>query len=339
MKFATVMPSIALAMGLLTGPGSHTCFAASVQDNQILVSSYFRYVLSQQIPTQAAGLAAEAPPALRPQVGEAASQWTGDLVKRLRTALEQQFGESARGRFQSFVATYTTAEQARDIAYLRNLAREAGLTSPLPTTYGEFHRMVTDGWLKTDMEAGASLLGEIQTWLDVSAKNTNAPPLAGWLGRHSKMVAATPAQSVPPTPSRLNSLRDAEAETGSFTAEPTETPAALDAFSQSHQDRRQRAVDEAQAGMQQVASERDAAERDFASKKTAAAQVEAEAIKRQADKLASTETEALEQRKNSWGNKLKGVLSATIGAATGAFTGGIGTEAGTRLADSIFDHH
>jgi hypothetical protein len=118
-----------------------------------------------------------------------------------------------------------------------------------------------------------------------------------------------------------------------------ETPAALDSFAQARQDRRQRALEEAQAGMQQVASERDAAEREYAARKTASAQAEAEAIKRQADKLASTETEALEQRKNSWGNKLKGILSATIGAATGAFTGGIGTEAGTRLADAIFEHH
>lgn len=338
MKTLATTLCIMLAMGLFpTQEGQ--CLAATTQSPKVLISSYFQYVLSQQIPTQAAGLAAEAPEPVQAQVNQAASRWTGDLIGRLRADLEQQLGQSARDQFQSFVAAYTTAEQTGDIAYLRQLARNAGLTSPLPTSYAEFHRLVTTGWLKTDVDSGAALLGEIQTWLDVSAKKTGVPPLDAWLGRHSKMETASTTAKPPPKPSRRDALRNAEADAGSFNESTPETPAALDSFTQARQERRQRALDEAQAGMQQVALERETAEREMAAKKTAAAQAEAEAIKRQADKLASAETEALEQRKNSWGNKLKGVLSATVGAATGAFSGGIGTEAGSRLANAIFDHH
>ena len=59
-------------------------------------------------------------------------------------------------------------------------------------------------------------------------------------------------------------------------------------------------------------------------------------MKRHADKLAATEKDALEQRKNSWGNRLKSIVGATVSAATGAFTGGIGTRAGQEAANAIF---
>jgi FtsZ-binding cell division protein ZapB len=82
--------------------------------------------------------------------------------------------------------------------------------------------------------------------------------------------------------------------------------------------------------------ERDAAEQEAAARKTAAAQVEVDAMRRQADKLALVEREALEQRRNSWRNRLRSILVGTVSAATGAFTGGIGTQAGQRAAEAIF---
>ena len=308
--------------------------SANRPENQALVESYFRYLLGQQISVQASGLAAGAPAAIQAQVNQAAEQWTGELMNRVRTSLEQQLKEDARSKFSIFVATYTMAEKDGDIAYLGNLARDTGLSSPTPKTYTEFHDKVTTGWLKSDVDSGAALLGEIQTWMDVQAGNPETPPLSAWLGRHSRMVATptTVAKAEPPRPTRRNALRNAEAAPAEFQGDEGEKPAAFDTFAQARQERRQRALEEAQAGMEQVA-----AEREYAAKKTAAAQAEAEAIKRQADKLAAAETEALEQRKDSWSNKLKGVLSATVGAATGAFSGGIGTEAGTRLADAIFN--
>ena len=333
----TFIRSLCLISLLLAVP--RTGLATQSPESRTLVSAYFRYLLTQQIPAQAETLTAETPAALRSQVTEATTRWTGDLLERLRSSLEQELGESARQKFGDFVAAYTTAEHANDPAYLKTLVRDSGVDNPLPATYADLHRTISASWLKTDLDSGAALLSEIQTWLDVSRRNTDTPPLAAWLGRQSRMVASKPAASPTPKPDPRQNLRDAETEAGTFKNDASDSTAALDAFSLSRPDRRQKTVEEAQAGMQQIAMERDTAERDLAARKTAAAQTEAEAIKRQADKLAAVETEALEQRKNSWGNKLKGVLSATVGAATGAFSGGIGTEAGSRLANAIFDHH
>jgi hypothetical protein len=93
---------------------------------------------------------------------------------------------------------------------------------------------------------------------------------------------------------------------------------------------------EAQDGMEQIANERKSAEEEYAAKKTSDAQAEAENMKRHADKLASTEQEALEQRKNSWGSRLKSIVGATVSAATGAFTGGVGARAGEEAVNAIF---
>jgi hypothetical protein len=60
-------------------------------------------------------------------------------------------------------------------------------------------------------------------------------------------------------------------------------------------------------------------------------------MRAQAQRLAATEEEALAQRENSWGNRLKRIVGSTLGAATGALTGGIGAEAGRRAANEIFD--
>lgn len=311
--------------------------AADTTGNRTMMEAYFRYLLGCQIPIQASGLAAEAPADIQEQVSQAASQWTADLMARVRASLERQWKEDARSKFSLFVATYTTAEKDGDIAFLRSLAKDSGLSSPLPESYAELHGMVTAGWLKPDVDSGAALLGEIQTWMDVQSRNADTPPLSAWLARNASRMKTGSVRMEPAKPSRRDTLRNAEAAPADFQGNADQAPAAMDTFAQARQERRQRALEEAQAGMEQVAAERDAAEREYAARKTAAAQAEAEAIKRQADKLAASETEALEQRKDSWGNKLKGVLSATVGAATGAFSGGIGTEAGTRLADAIFN--
>jgi capsule polysaccharide export protein KpsE/RkpR len=110
----------------------------------------------------------------------------------------------------------------------------------------------------------------------------------------------------------------------------------LASFSASRSERRAKALEEAQAGMQQVAAERQAAEQEYAAAKTAAAQAEADAMRKHADKLAAAEQEALEQRKNSWSGRLKQIVSTTIGAAGGAFFGGVGSRAGEAAANAVF---
>ncbi len=310
--------------------------AAEPEDTRVLLTAYFQYVISRQIPAQAEGLATDYPEGQQKQVSVAMADWQGRVMKTVRKELGDQFGDDARQRFETFVAAYTTAEKSADAAYLAELARTAGLATG-PKDYAGLHRLVTTDWLKRDLDAGAAILGEVQTWLDVARRTPDAPPLSAWLTRGTQSWG--PGATTPAKPARRNALRESEATAGDFTAAEGDAPSALDALAQNRKERRQRALEESQAGMQQVATERDAAEREYAARKTAAATAEAEAMKRHADKLAATEAEALEQRKDSWGNKLKGILSSTIGAATGAATGGIGTEAGRRLSQAIFDGH
>lgn len=311
---------------------------ADPQDSPALLKAYFRFQIAQQIPAQADGLAAEASESQRRQVAEAMTGWRGRILERVRDDLQRQFGDGARARLESFVADYTMAEKSGDPAFLARLAEAADFAPPHPATYAALHRRVTEDWLKGDLDSGAALLGEVQTWLDVNSRTPNPPTLAAWLARGTQTWAPVPAATVA-KPSRRDALRDAESPSAAVAVAEEGSSGALETFSQSRRDRRQRAVEEAQAGMQQVASERDAAEREVAARKTAAAQAESEAMKRQSDKLAAAEAEALEQRKDSWSNKLKGIFSATVGAATGAFAGGIGTEAGRRLSESVFGSH
>ncbi len=107
-------------------------------------------------------------------------------------------------------------------------------------------------------------------------------------------------------------------------------------FAEARKKKQERRAAEAQAAMQQIATERQNAEQELASKKQAEAQAEADAVKNQAQKLAATEKQALEQQQNSWGNKLKALVGTTISAAGGAFFGGIGAQAGQMAANALF---
>lgn len=304
---------------------------------RVLLAAYFQAVLAAQISAQAEGLASGAPEPRRKEVALATSGWRSQVAQTVRTNLEARFGEQARSSLDRFVTEFTTAEKQGDTEYLARLARAAGVLDPLPSGYAELHRRVTADWLKSDVEAGAALLSEIQTWLDVAGRTPDPPSLAAWLARGSRTWAPAPQADGHRTASRPKALRDAEAEAGEFKGEQIVPGSALDTFAQARKDRRQRNLEDAHAGMQQVAAERDEAEREEAVRKVAAAQADAEAVKRHADKLAAAEAEALAQRKEGWRNKLKTVLDATVTAATGAFAGRVGAEAGRRLAEAVFD--
>ncbi len=88
--------------------------------------------------------------------------------------------------------------------------------------------------------------------------------------------------------------------------------------------------------MQQMAAEREAFEQEAAARALAQAQADAEAMKAQAQRIAGAEEEAMKQRENSWGNRLKRIAGGTVSATIGAFTGGVGAEAGRRAAAEIF---
>jgi hypothetical protein len=301
-------------------------------DLAVLSRCYMKFLLNQQVAAQADMIAREARQEDAAQIKQAMSVRSAAKTVDLRNELTAQFGNSARARFEQFVADYTAAEKAGDAQLLAQLGEAFGI-SPAPADYASLRRVAIETFLQPDMADGSKWLGEIQTWIDVRKKTKDTPPLSIWLTRDQP---TTVAKSAKPVVKKPNSLADAEADMGEFTAGEEEASSPLDSFDNMRKKRSARKLEEAQAGMEQVASERQTAEEEYAAKKTAAAQAEAEAMKRHADKLASVEKEALEQRKNSWGNRLKSIVGATVSAATGAFTGGIGTRAGQEAADAIF---
>ena len=310
------------------------CLGAAAQapttDAGALLSAYTRFVLAREVQAQALGLAKPLLEADARQIGEQANAWMAAETARMRAALETRFGAAAKDRFAGFVAEYTTAEEKEDLHYLGRLAGEAKL-GETPFEYPALRRLVLEKWLAEPFEEGGRLLGEMQTWAELRGRDPQAPLLAAWLARNAA------AAGVPSASRSANPLAAAEAEAPEYAA-PAAEPAAnpMDAFAQSRQEKRDRVLQEAQAGMQQMAMERQAAEQEYAAKKTAEAQVDAEAMRAQAQKLAAVEQEAIEQRANSWMGRLKNIVSATVGAATGAFTGGIGAEAGRQAANAIF---
>ncbi len=308
--------------------------AQPATDAAVLLNAYARFVLASEVHAQALNLATPLPKADADQVARQAKAWMDSETRRMREDLSARFGEAARDRFSAFVSEYTTAEGQNDLHYLGRLAGDAKL-GETPLEFPAMRRLVLEKWLAAPFEDAGRLLGEMQTWADLRSRDPQAPPLDAWLSRSQSAQTPPSAASAPPKP--VNPLAAAEAEAPEF-APPPDGPSAspMDAFAQSRKDKRDRALQEAQAGMQQMAMERQAAEQEYSAKKMAEAQTDAEAMRAQAQKLAAVEQEAIDQRANSWMGRLKNIVSATVGAATGAFTGGIGAEAGRQAADALF---
>lgn len=315
---------------------------AMMSQDALLCASYLRYTLYREVAAQATALGAQASDADRAQVEKAAADWSAGQIKAVRKALTASFGQDAKARFEQFVKDFTAAEKAGDPAFLARLDGDLGLV-PAPADYTGLRRAVVQSLLSQDVATGSEWLGNVQTWLDLRTKKPGTPDLDTWLGRSEQAAAATGWQftrsdGTTATPKKpANDLVSAEPEMGEYTPPPEDDSSPLDTFDTLRKERRKKEMEEAQQGMQQVAAERQAAEEEYASKKRVAAQAEAEALKRQAQDLADVETQALEQRKNSFQAKLKEVVGGTIKAGVGAFTGGIGTRAGEELANEVFD--
>ena len=315
--------------------------ATPPSDTALLMRNYMRFLLGQQVEQQIEILADEALPGDRAQVEAAGNAWRAEQMSAIRGELEGAFGSNSRQVFEDFVAELTTAEKNLDAEVLEQVSSALAL-DPAPADYASLRKTALENVMQEDLKSVSSWLGEVQMWMDLRRGNPDVPPLEAWLTR--SLSAADAARS--PLPSfevrkpvpEKRLLDEAEAGQESFSGDEEEEASPLDSFTTMRQERRDRALQEAEAGMQQVAEERRAAEEEFAAKKLAQAQADAEAMRHQAEQLASAEQEALEQRKNSWGNRLKSIVSATIGAATGAFTGGIGTRAGQEAANAIFNN-
>lgn len=323
-RILIVLSSLLTALSVMAQPTTEKGF---------LLEAYTQFVLAQQVQAQAIQLAEPLPEADAKQITDEAAQWMNKQSEQLRASLDEHFGDSARERFAEFVSAYTTAEGDHDLHYLGQLSGEAQL-GETPMEYSAMRSLVLEKWLQVPFQEGSRLLGEMQTWAEIRALSPQTPPLNAWLNRDNAAApAAQPA--APGKPS--NSLMAAEAPAPEWTA-PETPPAAnpMDAFARSRKAERNQALLDAQAGMQQMAMERQAAEAEYSAKKLADAQADSDAMRAQAQKLAAVEQEAIDQRANSWSGRLKKIFSATVGAATGAFTGGIGAEAGRQAAEALF---
>lgn len=319
---------------MMPGWGAHPARAGRLEGRPehtaLLTCHYLRFVMSQQVEAQAVNLAREAREEDRAEIGPAAARFRANRMNRVREDLVDAFGEAAEERFSAFVTAYTSGERGEDLELLEQVTAALQLNPP-PVDYAGLRTACLEGPLKGDLQDIAGWLGEVQTWIALRRTRPDVPPLAAWLDRAARPAAAP---GKPP----VRSLADAEADPGAFVPEEEPGDSPLDALDSARQKRREKAMREAEAGMKQVAAERKAAEDELAARKLAAAQAEADAMKKQAEKLAGVEKEAMEQRKNSFGNRLKSIVSATVGAATGAMTGGIGSEAGRRAADALFNN-
>lgn len=304
--------------------------AARPPDEAVLLRGYYRYFVSQQVGGQLQTMSAQLPAPTATEVRSALTTWSGQRIDVVRRELTAQFGDQGRPRFEQFFAAYTAAENKNDPQFLHKVCDALGLSNPYPADYGALRQMALTAWLQPDIQTGSKFLSDVQMWLQLKNRTPNIPPLAAWLTRDAPV-----AKPVPPPPPKTvaQQLAGAEAPLPEFKADDDMTNSSpLDAFLTQRKERRERSVKEAQEGMAQVASERQGAEQELASKK----QAEAEAIKNHAQKLAAAEQAAIEQEKDSWSSKLKGIVGATISAAGGAFFGGVGAQAGQMAADMIF---
>ena len=317
---------LVLALGL----GFPAAGLTQESDSEVLLRSYIRFSLAREVHSRALALAEEWDAAEAEQIRVVADDWLADEVGRLRADLDRQFGEAARARFEAFVGEYTAAEDAGDAVYLDRLSTHVNLREA-PADYAALRRLALERWLEVPMKGGTRLLSEIQTWVDVRSRAPDAPALDYWLEREHESTPAAPEPRRPVHP-----LAAAEASTPEWNGAAAQPASALDSFSQRRRERREQAMQTAQAGMQQMAMERQTAEQEYAAQVLAAAQADAEAMRAQAQRLAAAEAEAMAQRENSWGNRIKRIVGGTVSAGVGAFTGGVGAEAGRRAADELF---
>lgn len=302
-------------------------------DVEPLLEAYAHFLLSEQVSAQGRALGEELVPEQRRQVDDVMEGWNELQRTRIRERLEETLGAAeSRHMFESFVGAMSQAEQSRDEAFLTELQTALGKRADDFNTYEDVRRHITQNHLSAELEAGAELLAEIQTWADMVERSDSAMTLYIWLSRSG----APPETESPARP--VDALRAAEApvpDDSGWTEVEVSSP--MSAYAQSRTERRERVREQAMAGMQQMAQEREAAEQEYAARQMEAAQADAENMRRQAEKLAAVDAEALEQRKNSWGNRLLGIAGATLQAGVGGFTGAVGARAATEAVDAIFN--
>ena len=305
--------------------------AGAVAENEVLMRSFLRFSLAQEVRSEALSLAKKLPNNEAGQVSACATSAYDAEMLAVRKELEEAFGQGAREKFGQFVGDYSAAEKAQDRNFLRQLSQNLGISLQVPD-YRSLRKLALQQWLTEQMASSSRFLSEIQTWGEVRGREKNVPNLSVWLARNERQIS-TPA---PAQKDATNALAQAEAPLPEFTAQPAQPGNTMDTFSQLRKDKRAQAMLDGQSGMQQMAMERQSAETELGAQKMAKAQAESEAMRAHAQKLAAVENEAMAQRENSWVNRIKQIIGGTVSAGVGAFTGGIGTELGQRVTNELF---
>ncbi len=332
--------TIMMLSGLLI---AFAAIAAEVSQDAALLNGYMRYLLCMQVQQQADLVAQNAKDGDSKQVADYAASWFSGRMEGVRKDLVDKFGDDAQSKFVSFMKDYDAAEKNNDKNYLTQLCSGAGMSAAMQD-YKVFKQTYLESNLRDDLGMVSTLLSELQTWADLRCRTNGVPELDFWINRHSSAVknevVIRPDQIAVikkvKKPSIIDPLESAEAGVTAMEEQEDEPDSPMDMFSDMRSKRRDRALEEAQAGMQQIAQERQAAEQEYAAKKTAAAQAEADNLKNHADKIAASEKDAIDQQANSWSTRLKSIVGATVGAATGAFTGGLGATAGQMAVNAVF---
>lgn len=284
------------------------CLAASGADRDMM-AAVLRLEIADRVVIEAKKLDSS------PEVSVAAEEYRANVISKIRGAIEPLFDSAD--------------DAQRALAAFIDSVRKA------PADYAPLRDDVMKNDLPGDIEAAGAFLGNVQTWLGLrKKKGAESPPLAVWLDRDSKVPPAV--EKKPKKKKRRNSLRDAEAAAGTFVEAPDDGGSVLGTFGTARNERRQKALKDAEAGMAQVAEERRIADEEYNAKKQAAAAAEAAAMQAQAQKLAAAEQEAVEQDQNSWKTRVKGIVSSAAGAAGSAFLGGVGSRVGEAAAQAVF---
>lgn len=327
-----LLVGLALTGGARAGTADTTA-GADAAAQAVLLDAYFKYGLAEQVAAQAAALKTRAQPDDAAQIEAVMAQAHRDAMADLRDTLQARLGANAKERFEAFIAAYTEAEQAGDKTFLADVSA-AAQSGPV-SDYATLRRHVMEQRLAREFQAAIETLSLLEEWTEARRTRSGTPSYAAWRAQRSPPKATATSTPRAPMP---NALAEAEAPVaGGVDDRDVGAVSALDAFSATRKDRRDQALKEAQAGMQQVAAERQAAEQEYAAKKAAAAQADAQAATALAQKMAAVDQEALDQRKNSWASKLKEIVGATVSSATGTFTGEVGARAGRAAVHAVFD--
>lgn len=297
-----------------------------------LLKGFYEYGLNEEVEVGCRELMEGASAADVEQIKKVLDSWQRGNMKSIKDSLVGTFGDDAKSEFEAFVAAYSKAESIADMKFFHSIIDDIGLQSKA-ADYNELRSCAAKEIMASSLDSASVFLTDIQTWQELGVMGMDRPPLTAWLLRDR--IGSTDTE---PKQQKKRSLRGSEASAGTFKgAGKDDDVNPLDTLSKMRDEKRAKSLKDAEAGMAMIAAERQAAEQEYAAGKLAKAKAEADAQVAQANKFAAAEAEAIEQRKYTWGNRLKNIVGATVTAAGGAFMGHVGAEVGRQAINAVFN--